>query len=259
MRASDQIWQFLKESRFADAVRIGEAELAKDGRDAWEVAGNRAHAYLQLGRYVEAYDCYALRDRIDQKLRSGLRHLHPMAQVAWLLKLDAQAATLAKEDVELLAAGDTTMADAAGGVANALFYYYCGSKLRDEGAKSRALEFIRHLAKRSGRFRNWPGPIGAFYLGDISFEEVLFAASRQRDLPKALAAAGDSPLVKRELIQALFYAGARRRDLSDDAGCTALMEAASALRNPFAELEWYLACKEANERTPARAENSGDA
>lgn len=253
MQVADEIWDLIVQGHLVEAIELGETESTRAGGDAWEVAGNLAQAYLALGRYSDAYNCYALRDRIDQTARPGLRHLHPMAQVAWLLGKETKALAHAREDIELLASGDTTMADAAGGVSNALFLHYCGSKLGDDAAKGLALKFVEHLAGRSRRFQNWPGPIGAFYLGRISFEDVLFFASKQRNLAAALSAASQEKLMRRELIQALFYVGAKKRDLSDDASCLALMEAASALHNPFAELEWHLARKEVEDTRAKRA------
>lgn len=243
--ASDTIWELITIGRYAEAIAIGEPLLAQDSALALSVAGNLAHAYLASGRFQGAYECYMRAHDLQQRhAPPGGSYLDFAARAAWLANDRPAALRLAVEDVRALASEQTIMADAAGGVSNALFLHYCASLLSDERAKCEAMEFIRLLSKRQRRFENWPGPLGAFYLGSLAYEDVLFAASEQREIGSALMVASHSKLVRRELIEALFYVGAKWREQSDYKGCTTLMEAASSLPNPFAELEWYLARKE---------------
>ncbi len=242
---SDRVWALIERGSFQEAVALGSRRLSQDDADAWQVAGNLAQAYLALGQFEEAYRCYARADELRQRSGPpGTRYLDLMAQAAWLCSDHDGALEHAQQDVALLAAHKTFMTDAAGGVSNALFLYYCGVVLRDRAAKERATAFIRKLSRSGRRFEKWPGPLGAYVLDMGSFEQVLLAASRQTDLKSALVAARDSLLIRRELIEALFYAGAKEREKGNEAGCLDLMRYCVSLQNPHLELEWYLATEE---------------
>ncbi|MEQ1865974.1 MAG: hypothetical protein ABL996_15160 [Micropepsaceae bacterium] len=246
MTLSDELWRLVKAGRFQDAITAGEKALAEPG-GAPVILGNLTLAYMATGDFNSAYRCAAARDAAESTSRRlGLRFLNDMASAAWLAGDKMLSLEHAKRDVELLSNGESNYADASGGTSNALFLRYCSLMLRDEHGQALALRYLKSISKRRS-FSNWPGPLGSHFLGTASFEDVLLSASGESAVPTALLAAKTDTLKRRQLIEALFYLGVKKREAGDQAGCLALMEHCCSFENPYNETEWYLAQQEVRE------------
>jgi len=89
--------------------------------------------------------------------------------------------------------------------------------------------------------KGWPSPVARYYLGMISFPDLLESATGQRELPGAIEVARSKLLSRRELCQALFHDGVRSRAQGDEGLCLTRMRECYALEDPLIEEEWYLA------------------
>lgn len=246
MPLHDELLRLIKAGRYADAIELGERARDDPKCDLSVVCGNLSLAYLAVGRFDAAYRCFADQDSSERSKRFGLRVLDLMARAAWLNGDSLRSIEHAKLDVQLLLSGESRYADASGGGSNALFLYYCALKLNDEAAKALAVKLLQKISTRPS-FASWPGPLGAYYLGTATVEDVLQYASKQSELGPALAAARQDPLIGHQMIEALFYVAVKKRENGDRASCMQLMAECCALGTPESELEWYLAQKEIEE------------
>jgi hypothetical protein len=87
----------------------------------------------------------------------------------------------------------------------------------------------------------WPAPVAQHYLGDITFKQLLEAASRRANLAVEVEAWKIDLGKRRRITVALFHNGIRGRAQGDDEHCLARMRQCCELENPLLEQEWYLA------------------
>jgi hypothetical protein len=196
-------------------------------------------------RAVRAYkDALPLFWRADEDERKELPGLPgfqaDLSCLYWCLGDQAQAIKLMRGLAEGILNSSISYGDLAGGVEQGLLLYYMGTTARDPEAAAFALKYLRNRAKRSA-IRLWPGPLARYYLGDISFEDVLSAATGQDNVADAISAAGTHLMNRRKLCGALFHDGVRYRAQGAEDLCLARMRECYALENPVIELEWYLA------------------
>jgi hypothetical protein len=84
-------------------------------------------------------------------------------------------------------------------------------------------------------------PVARYVLGEMTWEDVLAAATGHRDLASATQRANDDLLSRRQLCASLFYDGVKRRAQGAEDQCLQRMEQCVALKDPLIEFEWYLA------------------
>lgn len=75
--------------------------------------------------------------------------------------------------------------DVAGGVTQGLLLYYMGASANRPDQMTFALDYMRHRLKRLMR-DYWSTPVAPHYLGEVSFGDLLAAATRQRELAQPL-------------------------------------------------------------------------
>lgn len=81
--------------------------------------------------------------------------------------------------------GTIEFGDAAGGVGQGLLLYYMAVTDNRPQEMAFALDYMRNRAKRIF-IKSWPGPVANYYLGAITFTDLVEAASGQHDLPEAM-------------------------------------------------------------------------
>jgi hypothetical protein len=164
----------------------------------------------------------------------------------WLMGNRLTAIMLMRGAVHGILDDSIKYGDAAGGVQQGLLLYYMGLTANDPDSVPFAIKYLRNRAKRVA-IRVWPGPLARYYLGDLGFEDVLAAATGQRNLSDATKVARTDLLKRRQLVGALFHDGVKMREEGAEEQCMARMRECYALEDPLIELEWYLARHEVDQ------------
>jgi tetratricopeptide (TPR) repeat protein len=232
--------ELLEAHRYDEAIVACRQRLIADPDDIAAVA-TLASALRATGAYREAISLF---ERVSEDERKALPD-HPGYQadiscLHWCLGDQGQAIKLMRGLVEGILDGSINYGDLAGGVEQGLLLYYMGTTARDPDAAAFALKYLRNRAKRSA-IESWPGPLARYYLGDMSFEDVLSAATGQRNVTDAIVSARTNFLSLRQLCGAVFHDGVRHRAQGAEDLCLARMRECYALEDPLIELEWYLA------------------
>lgn len=244
--------------RYSEAVAEARRMMPADAGDIGP-AECLAEALLAAGDYRDALPLY---QRIDSQRRADpeRQRVTPgdpgwrkyVAMVHWLLGNRNDAITLFGQLVDGILDGSINYGDVPGGVQQGLLLYYMGVTDGDEGAKTKALSYLRNRAKRTA-IKHFPGPVARYYLDEIGFADVLAAATDRnrlgktpaRDVAAAIEIARGDLLARRFLCVALFHDGVKARARGDEAHCMMRMQECFGLENPLIELEWYLARFEA--------------
>jgi len=162
------------------------------------------------------------------------------ATAHWLLGERAQAVQKFTLGMDLLGSGRTKFADNAGGVLAGLQVAFVAIEVGDEALLGRARKFLVKLSKKP-RVKYWPGPLALLFLQQRSLETVLATELNAQDLESAISRAATDLLLRRGLVQALFYEAMRlRADGRNESAVKALRRVVD-LKNPAIEPEWYLA------------------
>jgi hypothetical protein len=103
-----------------------------------------------------------------------------------------------------------------------------------------ALDYMRNRLKRL-MTAIWPAPVASYYLGEISFGDLLAAATGQQELSQAIDVASVKLISRRQVCGALFHDRVKSRVQGTEDQCLARMRQCYALENPLIEHEWYLA------------------
>jgi len=204
-----------------------------------------ADALLALERYKEALPLYERVDA-DEKGRPNITPGHPGRQMDisclyWLLGDRQKAIAVMRDLVDGILNGSIQYStDIAGGMTQGLLLSYMGATAQRLDQMAFALDYLR---KRTRKYLpdSWPNPVARHYLGEISFGDLLAAATGQQELPQAVDVARAKLLSRRRLCVALFHDGVKSRIHGDEAGCLVRMRECHALENPLIEHEWYLA------------------
>jgi len=163
-----------------------------------------------------------------------------MACLCWLSQDRTKAIDLMHDLAAGILEGSIKYGDAAGGMSQGLLLYYMAITSSLPTEVSFALDYLRKRVKR-GFGQIWPTPVARYYLGEISFDDVVEAVNRQPTLTGPLAAEKHELGIRRRLCVALFHRGVRFRAKGDEEHCLAHMKKCLALENPLIEQEWYLA------------------
>ena len=232
----------LESHKYAEAITECRRRLAMNPNDIG-AADTMASALTAVGQYREALPLYEFvgLDEREDKLTPG----HPGRQIDisclhWFLGDRQIAIRLMHELVDGILDGSINYGDAAGGVTQGLLLYYMAVTENLPEEMSFALKYMKNRSKRTAG-SNWPGPVARYYLGDVTFDDVLASATGQRELPAAFEVARTKLLSRRQLCGALFHDGVRRRAKGAKELCLARMRECYGLENPLIEPEWYLA------------------
>ena len=133
--------------------------------------------------------------------------------------------------------------DVAGGMTQGLLLYYMGATANQPSQMAFALEYLRKRLKRQHPLTrdHWPAPVARYCLGDISFGELVAAATGQAELSQAIDVARRDIYRRRHLCKALFHDGVKSRVRGSEDQCLTRMQECYGLENPLIEHEWYLA------------------
>jgi hypothetical protein len=232
----------LESRKYAEAIAECRRRLVVDPNDIG-AAATLASALKATENYTEAltlYERVGLHEQ-ESKLTPG----HPGRQMDisclhWFLGDRRRAIELMHGLVGEILNGSINYGDAAGGVTQGLLLYYMAVTQNLPEETSFAAKYLKKRARRSA-ISSWPGPIARYYLGEVTFEDVLTSATGQRDLSAAFEVARAKLLSRRRLCGALFHDGVRRRAHGAEEMCLARMRECYGLENPLIEPEWYLA------------------
>lgn len=204
-----------------------------------------AKALRALERYKEALPLYERVDA-DEKSRPNITPGHPgrrmdISCLYWFLGDCPKAIALMRGMVDGILDGSIQYStDVAGGMTQGLLLYYMGATANQPNQAAFALDYMRSRLKPLTR-DYWPAPVARYYLGQISFGDLLAAATDQRKLAQAIDVARVELLNRRWLCGALFHDGVKSRIQDDEDHCLARMRECYALENPLIAHEWYLA------------------
>ena len=237
-------YKLLKSHRYADSIREYRRQLELNPDD-WAAIAGLIKPLMATGAYAETLP---LLHRVDEHERASLPG-HPgrkcnIACSYWCLDQWPTAMKLMRGLVVGILDGSIEFGDLAGGVQQGLLLHYMGVTAKDREAVAFSIAYLRRLSKKSS-IDYWPGPLARYMLGEISFEEVLAALSKQSDVGNPFEAALNDILARRWLCVALFHDGVRHRVAGQEELCMGRMQECRGLENPFIEPEWYLARYEA--------------
>ncbi len=204
-----------------------------------------ADALVALERYEEAFPLF---ERIDahEKARANITPGHPGRQMDisclyWFMGDHTKAIALMRGMVDGILDGSIQYsADIAGGMTQGLLLSYMGVTAHCSDQVTFALDYMR---KRTRKYfpDSWPNPVVRYYLGEISFGDLLAKATGQQELAQAVEVARVKLLSRRQLCVVLFHDGVKSRIQGDEGHCLTRMRECYALENPLIEHEWYLA------------------
>jgi tetratricopeptide (TPR) repeat protein len=238
MTARELLWTH----RYAEAIQESRRLISINPNDfgAMAIMGSALRA---LGRYKEAiplFERIGSSEQSDKTVLGRPGRQMDISCVYWCLGDYGKAIQLMHDMVKGVLDGSIQFGDAAGAVTQGLLLYYMGVTSDSRDATSFALSFIRNRARRSA-IKSWPGPVALYYLGDMTFSDVLLAATGKRDLSEAVELSRVKLLGRRRLCGALFHDGVRSRAEGAEAHCLARMRECYKLENPLIDQEWYLA------------------
>jgi len=239
----------MRSREYADAIAACKQELSVNPND-FAAMDRMASALLALEKYEEALPVFERLDAYWKGLEiapgSPGRQMD-ISCLYWFLGNRQRAIALARGLVDGILNGSIQYGDAAGGMQQGLLLYYMAVTERQPDQAACALDYMRNRLKRLRRLLPltpidyWPVPVARYYLGDLSFDELLVSATGQRELPQATAAAHVKLMSRRKLCVALFHDAARSRAQGAEDRCLARMRECYALEDPLIEPEWYLA------------------
>lgn len=238
--------KLLQAHKYTEAIAEFQQCLALNPNDIGAVDG-LASAFRAVGNYRAALPLFERVGSHEQacKLTSG----HPGRQMDvsclhWFLGNRKEAVQLMRGLAEGTLDGTINYGDAAGGVTPGLLLYYMAVTEDLPQETSFALKYMKSRSRRSS-VGSWPGPVVRYYLGEITFNDLLYSATGQQELPAALETARAKLLSRRRLCSTLFHDGVRRRAEDAEQLCQTRMRECYGLENPLIEPEWYLARYEA--------------
>ncbi|HKD29406.1 MAG TPA: hypothetical protein VKC66_26300 [Xanthobacteraceae bacterium] len=254
-RQSHDPWHLIATHRYEEAVAAYDAQLAT-GKEKWPaIVANRATALLCAGRLPEALQGFSTANDIARQSRAAPKsapYLQNMGTTLWLMGHRSVAKELYRSAADGIRFGTIAYADISGGVGQGLLLWYTGITTRDRNATEHAVDYLMRLAKKS-RIKYWPGPLAEFVIERQAltllprakpFRELLREYFQTDNLHEITEQAKSDILKRRELIQALFALGTKRREKGDKDGCRRAFQQCAELENPHIEEEWYLAAAE---------------
>lgn len=254
MNAQELLWSHKYAEAVADLRR-----LLEFNPDDMAVVEGMAKALRANGEYQEALSFFERlaagrrRDKIANAMAPGNPAWHiDIACLHWLSGDRSKATREMHELVAGILSGSIKYGDAAGGMSQGLLLYYMAVTENNSKEAAFALDYLRNRVKRTFS-KVWPFPIAQYYLGDIGFEAVMEAVSRQPAMAVPLDPAKIDLGRRRRCSVALFHHGVRHRTQGDKEYCLARMRECYSLENPLIEQEWYLARYEVQNADNQRA------
>jgi hypothetical protein len=189
------VWECLQNGRFVDACDAADKEFA-DSSSILPLR-NKVYALLSLSRFDETIE---LCNRIITLTHGSTDSDFIMLGVAkWILRQPQEA-------IETWSgAKNTKYTDAAGGIEIYLLLFFASIIRGDDAMRDRIAKKLRQLCRR-GEIGNWPAPIAAFLLRDLTEDQLLELVARQGSLRA------------KQLCQALFYIGVLKLAAGDRLG-----------------------------------------
>ncbi len=232
----------LRSHKYAEAAAECRQRLSVNPDD-FGAAGTMASALRALEKYEEALPVF---ERVgEHEKASKIAPGRPGRQMDisclyWFLGNRQKAIELMRGLVDGILDGSVKYGDAAGGLEQGLLLYYMGITERRPEHVACALDYMGNRLRPL--FRDiWPAPVARYYLGEMSFDDLLLSAAGQRDVPQAIEAARVKLMSRRKLCKALFHDGVRNRAHGAEEQCLGRMRECYALEDPLIEPEWYLA------------------
>lgn len=246
----------LESHDYAAAISESHRQLHKNPDDIAALA-ILARALQALERYDEALPIYERVDaheRADEIARGRPGRRKEISCIYWFLGDRTKAISLMRGLADGILDRSIQYGDAAGGVQQGALLYYMAVTAGDASSAAFALKYLRNRAKRFAITKRlaitvWPTPVARYYLGEISFPELLEAATGFSEFSAAVAIARDDILSRRQLCVALFHDGVMRRAEGAEERCLERMHECYALEDPLIEPEWYLARHEVEQAT----------
>jgi hypothetical protein len=246
-----KLWQA---HRHAEAIAECRRRIAVNPDDVAAI-DTLAGALLSARSYQEALPAFERVGADERQCRVAPGQSGRQLDIAclhWLMGNRLTAIMLMRGAVHGILDDSIKYGDAAGGVEQGLLLYYMGLTANDPDSVPFAIKYLRNRARRAA-ICVWPGPLARYYLGDLAFEDVLAAATGQRDLPDATKVARTDLLKRRQLVGALFHDGVKKREEGAEEQCMVRMRECYALEDPLIELEWYLARHEVEQASTGAA------
>lgn len=235
----------LMAGRFDEAITAYQAELAANPGNGGTISG-LAHAYMGAGRYEEAIPWeWRVHERSKARNPDTPGELLYLSCAYWCLEDRGHAIELAHKLCAGILDRSISMApDQAGGATFGLVLHYMAVTAEDEPNRNYSLDYLRQLnVKYDKRPKSFFYPMQTVkqVLGELSFEDALEGATKERSLPTAYEAAKTSRLVLSELGIALFHDGALRRSLGNETDCMERMQQVFDLGYQTESIRWQLA------------------
>jgi tetratricopeptide (TPR) repeat protein len=239
---------FLKAGRFEEAIDAYQHLVMSEPSDIAWVDG-LAKSYCGVGdyhsalRFLDRVDTYQKKNNPDapgQKLQIGVAH--------WCLEDRSRAIELAHELCVSILNGTVSMApDQAGGATFGLVLHYMSVTAGDDTNRDYSLHYLRKLNakydKQPTLFR-YPVHTVKQLLAEVSFEDVIEAATKERSLGAAYGAAKCKRTVMSALGIALFHDGVLYRIQGDESSCADRMRQVFELGYQTETIRWQLARNE---------------
>ena len=244
MNARDLLWSH----RYVEAIAACRRILSIKPDDI-AATSIMADALRALERYKEALPLF---ERVDahEKGKPQITPGHPGQQMDisclyWFMEDRPKAIALMRGLVDGILDGSIQYStDVAGGMTQGLLLYYMGVAANRPDQTAFALDYMRKRLNRLKSYHgldSWPAPVARYYLGEMSFGDLLAAATGQQGLPRAIDVGRGQLLRRRRLCQVLFHDGVKSRVHGAEGQCIGRMRECYASENPLIEHEWYLA------------------
>lgn len=215
------IWQLIKDGHYREACTLADTEYGQQ-KDALCLR-NKVLALLCLGEFEESLQ--TSQTIID--LTKGTTDSDFIFQgvAHWLSGADGKAIVSWKNGL------NCSYTDAAGGIEIPVLLYYAAARKGDATLADESLKLLS--SKLDPAIRQWPAPIGAYLLGQITKEDVATAISQ------------NAVLKAKQQCQACFAFGVKElASRNKDSALSCFCEAAGLGPVTLARHEIYLARNE---------------
>lgn len=236
---------FFKSGRFDKAIEAYQVRLADNPEDH-PAASGLAHSLMGAGLYQDALPWeWRVHEREKRKIPDGPGEHLNLSCAYWCLGDRAHAMELVRGLCAGIMDRSINMApDQAGGATYGLVLHYMALFAGDREKQEYALNCLQKLNekydKRPTLFR-YPVQTVKQLLGEVTFEDALEGATKERNLAAARQVAEGNRSVKLALGVVLFHDGVLHRVRGDEAGCVDRMKQVFDLGYQTETTRWYLA------------------
>jgi hypothetical protein len=244
----DEVLKLFNSYQFDAAVAAYERQLTAGVGDRWANMSGLGNALIAVGRFGEAIPfLFEVGQHEKASLPGSYAYDIEISVCQWLSGQREASMTLMRslvtgiQDRSLIYSNDMV-----GGLNQGLLLHYMAVTADSAADRQLSLTYVTKLAQ-SKKAKHWPGPVGRFLIGEVSFDEALVTGVGVTNLAHAVEIAADDLLKRRRLINLLFNAGVASRVAGDESGCLEYMRRCASLQNPLVEFDWYLAREEASQ------------